>query len=87
MLGWAIEKGDDVSDSTESNVNLLSDVFERPPTHAEVPVQVAYYTAPMQHTEIDPGNLATTALAMSILACAGGRWLHGKLKGADSARN
>jgi len=87
VLGWAVEKGDDVSDSTESNVNLLSDVFERPPTHAEVPVQVAYYSAPMQHTEIDPGNLATTALAMSIMACAGGRWLHGKLKGADSARN
>jgi len=81
VLRWAVEKGDDVSDSTEKTVNLLSDVFERPPTHAEVPVQAAHYSAPMQHTEIDPGNLATAALAMSIMACAGGRWLHGKLKG------
>jgi hypothetical protein len=76
----AVEKGDDLLDSIEKNVNLGADAMRRPPTHAEIPVQGAHHVREVHHHELDAGSVATAGLAVGVLAWAGGRWIHRRLR-------
>jgi hypothetical protein len=76
----AVEKSDDLLDSIEKNVNLGADAMRRPPTHAEIPVQSAHHVQEVHHHELDAGSLATASLAVGVLAWAGGRWIHRRLR-------
>jgi hypothetical protein len=62
----------------EKNVNLGFEILQRPPTHAEIPVQVSGYTPEVPHHDIDPGSLATAGLALGLPCWAGGHWIRDK---------
>lgn len=82
-----IEVTDDLFDSVEKNAHFASQVMERPPTHAEVPVSVHPNTSETQHHAPEAGSLATATLALGIMLWAGGRWISDQLRGAHDARD
>lgn len=69
------ERLHDAFDATDEWANTGKDLFSRPPTgqHTEVPVQGPAFT-PVPDQELDPGNLATAALAVGILGAEFFRW-------------
>jgi hypothetical protein len=64
MLDKTMDVADDLFDSVGENVNLGAKAMQRPPTHADVPVQVHHSTSDVPHQEPDAGNLATAASAL-----------------------
>jgi hypothetical protein len=87
LFNKVVEVSDDLLDSAEKNVNVASQLIERPPTHAEVPVSVHRHTPEAQHHAPEVGGLATGVLALGIMLWAGGRWISRRLEGAHDARD
>lgn len=83
------ERLGDAFDATDEWAQTGQDLFRRPPTgqHIEVPTQGPAFTA-MPQQEIDPGNVATAALALGIVGAECVRWGKRKLgdkRGRDHA--
>jgi hypothetical protein len=82
------EVSDDLVDAVEKNVNVSSEVMQRPPTYAEVPVSNHHPALEaQQYDQPEAGSLATAVLAAGIMTWAGARWIDGRLKGAHHARD
>ncbi len=56
-----VDEAEDLVDSVEKNVSLTFEALQRPPVHAEVPVEV-HHPVQAEHHDPDAGNLATAAL-------------------------
>lgn len=87
VFGHVVEVSDDLFDSVEKNANVASQVMERPPTHAEIPVSVQRPMAETQYHTPEAGSIATATLALGITVWAGGRWISERLKGVHDARD
>ena len=85
LFDEAIDVSDDFFDNVEKNGNIVSQIVDRPPTHAEVPVSVHGHTPETQYHAPEAGGLATGVLALGIVLWAGGRWIGERLGGAHDA--
>ena len=82
------EVSDDLIDAVEKNVTVSSEVMQRPPTYAEVPVSNHHpVLEAQQYDQPEVGSLATAVLATGIMMWAGARWIDERLKGAHHARD